>query len=143
MSTPVPNYGMTKTCTICWNSLPLNEWEARFHKIQKSNFLQSYTYAKGASRFYRQKVCWGLIMIDGQEAGLVQVMEAGMLFNLIHGVIVDRGPLWFDGFGGAFHIQAFIKAFQKEFPKRVGASTEFYWKLKIARPQKHSLIKQD
>lgn len=120
MSAPVSNCGMTPQCQIRWNTLPLNEWEARFHKIKKSNFLQSYTYARGASRFYRQKARWGLIMIDNKEAGLVQVMEAGLIFNLIHGVIIDRGPLWFDGFGGAFHIQAFIKALQKEFPKRVG-----------------------
>lgn len=141
MRLPMSNCAMTITCTILWNTLPLGEWEARFHKIQKSNFLQSYSYARGASRFYRQKARWGLIMIDDKEAGLVQVMEAGVLFNLIHGVIIDRGPLWFDGFGGAFHIQAFIKTLQKDFPKRCGRKHRFLLEIEDS-PSAKALIKQ-
>lgn len=132
---------MTKKCIIVWNTLPLDEWQNRFNKIKKSNILQSYSYAKAASRFYRQKVRWGLIIIDGKEAGLVQVMEASLFFNLIHGVIVDRGPLWFDGFGGAFHVQAFITTFQKEFPKRFGRKYRLLLEIEDS-PSASALIKQ-
>lgn len=52
----------------------------------------------------------GLIEIDGKEAGLVQMFEAGILWNAIHGIIIDRGPLWFEGFGNAMHIKRFTKS---------------------------------
>jgi hypothetical protein len=107
-------------CDIQWNSLSLPEWEERFAQIKRSNFLQSYVYAQGACQHYRQKVRWGLLLIDGKEAGLVQLFEAGFLFNLFHAVIIDRGPLWFDGYGHAAHVQAFLKEFQAQFPKRIG-----------------------
>lgn len=106
-------------CDIKWNCLSLPEWEERFSRIKRSNFLQSYTYAQGASKYYRQKVRWGLIFIDGQEAGLIQLFEAGFLFNLFHAVILDRGPLWFDGYGNAPHVQAFFQEFERQFPKRI------------------------
>lgn len=107
-------------CDIKWNSLSLSEWAERFSSIKRSNFVQSYPYAQGASQYYRQKVRWGLIFIDGKEAGLIQLFEAGFCFNLFHAVMIDRGPLWFDGYGYAAHIQAFLIEFQASFPKRFG-----------------------
>lgn len=128
-------------CEIKWNSLSLIEWEERFGKIKRSNFLQSYDYAMGACRFYRQKVRWGLIFIDGNEAGLVQVFEAGLFFNLLHGVILDRGPIWFDNFGNAIHIQAFLREIQNEFPKRFGRKCRFLLEIEDGASA-NSLIKQ-
>ena len=112
--------GKIMKCEIIWNSLSLDEWNERFQKLERSNFLQSYVYALGASRFYRQKVRWGLVLIDGKEAALLQLFEASFLFNVVHGVILDRGPLWFKGYGSAPHLQSFISEFQKLFPKRLG-----------------------
>ncbi|MCI5060684.1 MAG: GNAT family N-acetyltransferase [Alphaproteobacteria bacterium] len=105
---------------IIWNTLSLDEWEKRFSQIKRSTLLQSYPYARAMCAANHQKARWGLIVIDGKEAGLVQILEAGFLGNLFHGVILDRGPLWFDGFGSAAHIQGFFQAFNKEFPPRFG-----------------------
>lgn len=107
-------------CEIIWNELKVDEWETRFHKIKRSNILQSYSYARASAKLHYQKARWGLIKINGQEAGLVQILEAQFLFNLFHAVILDRGPLWFDGFGGAAHISSFFKKFNEIFPKRFG-----------------------
>lgn len=105
-------------CIIEWNVLSLAAWEARFNSVRRSNLLQSYPYAQAASVINRQRVRWGLIRIDGQEAGLVQVFEAG--FMGLHAVILDRGPLWFDGCGAPEHLVAFFVAFDQEFPRRFG-----------------------
>ncbi|MFK7840303.1 MAG: GNAT family N-acetyltransferase [Bdellovibrionales bacterium] len=67
-----------------------------------------------------QKPRWGLILIDGIEAGCVQIMEAGLLKNMIHALILDRGPLWFDGFGDKAHIEAFFHEISRKFPQRWG-----------------------
>ncbi len=111
---------MPMECDIEWNKLTLAEWDERFCKIARSNILQSYDYARAVCTVDRQKARWGLVRIDGVEAGLVQILEAGLLGNLVHAVILDRGPLWFDGFGRRAHIDAFFTAFDKEFPKRLG-----------------------
>lgn len=106
------------TLEIIWNSLSLPDWEARFAQLRRANLLQSYPYAQAASAHYRQRPRWGLIRIDGQEAGLVQMFEAGILG--LHAVILDRGPLWFDGFGAPAHITAFFAELDRQFPRRWG-----------------------
>ncbi len=107
-------------CTIIWNNLSVPEWEERFARLSRSNLLQSYSYARAVCPIQKQKARWGVIFIDGAEAGLVQILEAGILWNIIHGVLLDRAPLWFDGFGGAVHIKAFFEEFNNQFPKRFG-----------------------
>lgn len=59
-------------------------------------------------------------MIDGQEAGLVQILEAGILRGAVQGVIVDRAPLWFDGFGSEQDFERFMEIFSAQYPKRFG-----------------------
>lgn len=104
--------------SIEWNGLSLADWEVRFNAIRRTNILQSYTYAQAASAINRQRPRWGLIRMDGQEAGLVQIFEAG--FMGLHAVILDRGPLWFQDYGAPDHLVAFFAAFDKDFPHRWG-----------------------
>lgn len=112
-------------CKIKWNDLSLNEWEKRFSVIARSNLLQSYVYARAVCKTKYKKARWGLILIDGHEAGLVQILETGILKNLFHTVELDRGPLWFDGYGGAVHIKSFFKEFNRQFPDRFGRRRRF------------------
>jgi hypothetical protein len=105
---------------IIWNGLSLKEWQSRFVSIKRSNILQNYEYAISNAKVNHQSARWGLIIIDGQEAGLVQILESSLLWGALHGVILDRGPLWFDKFGGAAHISAFFKKFNQQFPRRFG-----------------------
>jgi hypothetical protein len=107
-------------CEIIWNELSLQEWRVRFAAVKRSNILQSYEYGIANAKTYRQSARWGLIKINGQEAGMVQVVEASILWGAFHAIILDRGPLWFKGCGGAMHISAFFKEFNTQFPKRFG-----------------------
>lgn len=108
------------TCTIKWNTLSFPEWEQRFKQLNRATLLQSYPYAQAMFDLNKQKPRWGLIEIEGKEAGLVQILEAGLFKNLIHAMILDRGPLWFDGFGSNDDITAFFTALNKQFPRRIG-----------------------
>ena len=74
-------------CEIIWNKLTVAEWEQRFDSVKRSNILQDYSYAKACRKLNRQSARWGLIMIDGVESGIVQIIEAGFFFNFFHGVI--------------------------------------------------------
>ncbi len=108
------------SCEIIWNRLNLGEWAARYNTIGRSTLLQSYYYAQANAAVNSQKPRWGLIKINGVEAGLVQIFEAGLFGNLIHAVMCDRGPLWFSGFGNAIHTHAFLCEFSRQFPRRLG-----------------------
>lgn len=107
-------------CAIKWNTQSIEGWEERFARIPRSNILQSYTYAIAACPLQKQKARWGLIEIDGAEAGIVQIFEAGVLWNRIHAVIIDRGPLWFEGFGNAMQVKCFFDELNRQFPQRWG-----------------------
>lgn len=107
-------------CTIDWNTLSLPEWEQQFKKLDYSTLLQSYPYAQCMAAMDGQKPRWGVIKINKQEAGLVQILEAGLFFKAIHAVIMDRGPLWFKSYGSDEHQEAFFKEFNRQFPRRIG-----------------------
>lgn len=113
------------TCVIKWNTLSIEEWEKKFSRLPRSNVLQSYTYARVVCPLQKQKARWGVIEIDGIEAGLVQILEAGILWNRFHAVIVDRGPLWFEGFGTALHVKRFFDELNRQFPNRWGRKRRF------------------
>ncbi len=87
--------------------------------------VESYTFARAACPLLIQKARWGLIEIDGREAGIVQIFEAGFLWNALHAVIIDRGPLWFDGFGSAVHVKLFFSEMNRSFPPRLGRRRRF------------------
>lgn len=107
------------TCTINWNVLSFPEWEQRFKQLNRASLLQSYPYAQAMAELKGQKPRWGLVKIDNQEAGLVQILEVGLFKNIIHAVILDRGPIWLDGFGEPAHVEAFFKEFNRQFKNRI------------------------
>lgn len=107
-------------CEILWNTLSPQAWEERFAKIPRSNLLQSYDYARAVCPRQRLRGRWGLITIGGAEAGIVQILETGVFKNALHAVILDRGPLWFEGFDTAAHIESFFRYFNRAFPRRIG-----------------------
>lgn len=59
-----------------------------------------------------------LIYIDNKPAGRALLLEVRAFFGLIHGITLDRGPLWFEGYGGAHHIKAFLDALNRLYPAR-------------------------
>ena len=107
-------------CRIEWNKLSLEEWSKRFMLIRRAPLLQSYDYACATYSRKGQKPKWGVIFIDGEEAGLVQMAEASTLFGLINAVILDMGPLWIDSYNLKEKNKAFYKEFNRLFPKRIG-----------------------
>lgn len=113
------------TLTLDWNTQSIDEWEDNFSRVPYSNILQSYSYARAASPVLRQKPRWARILIDGKPAGIVQVFEAGILWNAIHAVMVDRGPLWFEGYGTALHVKLFFDEMNRRFPQRFGRRRRF------------------
>lgn len=105
-------------CSIKWNSLALENWRARFATVRRAPLLQVYEYALAMCPLHRQRARWGIVEIDGAEAGLVQIQEASVFKGLIHALILDCGPVWFDGFGTEEQTIAFFKEFNRQFPRR-------------------------
>jgi len=110
---------------ISWNNLNKQSWDSKFQAVSRAPITQSHEYALAAAKIYGQRPRWGVISVDGTEAGLVQLMEAGILAGLIHAVIIDCGPLWFDGFGKVDHVHAFWREINRQFPARLGRKRRF------------------
>lgn len=108
------------TANIDWNTLSPQEWQKKFALLPGNNLLQAHEYALAVCPLQRQRGRWGIIKIDGREAGMVQILEASLLWRTLHALVLDRGPLWFEGYGSLEDFDQFLKALLKQFPRRVG-----------------------
>lgn len=108
------------TCTIDWNSLTIGDWEARLAQVRRLPVLQAMAYAQAVRATRQMSARWGLIRIDGAEAGLLQIQEVSLARNAVHLLTLDRGPVWLDGFGSLDHWRRLLEAFDAAFPRRLG-----------------------
>lgn len=105
-------------------------WESLLNRCPHTTVLQSFYYAQAMREVHYQQARHGVIIIDGVEAGIVQIQENSLLWGGLHVMTLDRGPLWFNGFGSDAHWQGFAEALNAEFPKRFGRKRRFmpeYW----------------
>lgn len=105
---------------IIWNSLSPQDWEERFTRLPRSTLTQSYAYARALCPLLHLHGRWGLILIKGAEAGLVQLLEGRALGGLLSAVILDRGALWFKDFDTPENHRLFLQEINKQFPPRIG-----------------------
>ncbi|MEM1200237.1 MAG: GNAT family N-acetyltransferase, partial [Pseudomonadota bacterium] len=116
-------------------------WESAFKSIRRSTLLQHFPYAQANRAVNQTGARHGMIQIEGEPAGLVQVSEVGVLRNIVHAVSLDRGPLWFEGYGGQEHLAAFFDAFASEFPKRLGRKMRLLPEAKDNGPNRSAISK--
>ena len=112
-------------CKIQWKNYTRDEWTALLNQCNRSTLLQCYYYAQAVREVSQQSSRHGLIVIDGVEAGIVQMQEVSLLKGLVHGMSIDRGPLWFKGFGKPSHLNAFSQTLNWKFPSRWGRKRRF------------------
>ncbi len=110
---------------LVWNDYHSREWENYYSNIKKANLLQSPAYARACAKTNYQTIRQGVFTIEDRPAALLQILEAGFLNKAVHGVILDRGPLWFDGLGSKEDFSEFLQAFRHEFPARLGRKIRF------------------
>lgn len=108
------------TLDLEWDQLSLTQWREKFAQLPRSGMLQSLPYARAMRRIMAQTPHFALIRVNGEEAGLVQTLEISLLGGLIHTFILDRGPLWFEGYGSQEHVLAFFKEINRRYPRRFG-----------------------
>ncbi len=113
-------------CTIQWLDLSYpNIGKEYFENVKNSNLLQTPAYGRAAVLTRSHKPKWAVFEIDGEKAGCFQLLQTGAFGNVLQAVMLDRGPLWFDGFGSLEHFEAFLEAFRREFPRRIGRAVRF------------------
>ncbi|MGH1456511.1 MAG: GNAT family N-acetyltransferase [Alphaproteobacteria bacterium] len=115
----------SRKCTIEWSASPPENWMLCFESVQKSSLLQSFSYLQAMAKTNNQCIRYGAIEINGVQAGLCAILEAGLIKNAVHAVMLDQGPLWFEGFGNEDDFARFVAEFRRRFPKRFGRRTRF------------------
>ena len=112
-------------CEIKWRNMTHDEWDVLFKKCTHTPITQSYYYAQAMRESKQQGVRHGIILIDGAEAGIVQMQEVRLFGQIIHGLSIDRGPCWFKNFGTLNHLTAFATTLDTQFPDRFGRKRRF------------------
>ena len=116
---------ISESCTLDWISPSIAEWEDRLSRIRRLPVLQSLPYARAMRSAKQQGARWGTIRIGGTEAGLLQIQEVGLAGRTVHLLSLDRGPVWYDGFGSLDHWRLFLEVFNAQFPRRLGRRRRF------------------
>lgn len=126
-------------CTIDWAPIAAEQWDSEFKSIRRSTLLQHFPYAQANRAINQTGAKHGRVLIDDQPAGLVQIGEVGVLRNMVHAVSLDRGPLWFPGYGSSDHVAGFFSSFAEQFPKRIGRKLRVLPEAKDTAPNRKSL----
>ncbi|MDF1751089.1 MAG: GNAT family N-acetyltransferase, partial [Alphaproteobacteria bacterium] len=100
------------------------KWQSVFARTHRANLLQSIEYGLAYGQFMGQKPRQAFIEIDGEVAGV---------FKMIHAVILDRGPLWLDGYGSPAHQMAFWQALDKSYKRRLGRKRRIFPEITITQ----------
>lgn len=112
-------------CQIISQDISIEKWTELLKKTKTSNLLQSPIYGLALQKTKGLKPHLGLILIDEKHAGLVHTQELSALCNSLQVITLDRGPLWFDCYGTQAHFNAFLSAFRRSYPKRLGRTVRF------------------
>lgn len=92
--------------------------DAALWRPKNATLLQDERYAAALAATSAFKLYKALILIDKKPAGHAVLMEVRAFLGLIHGITLDRGPVWFEGFGGAHHVKAFLNELNSLYPPR-------------------------
>ena len=117
----MPNANRRQTCAFEWvKSKDRQAWEEDFKRLPKSNIMQAPAYDLIAASSEKMRTRRAYIILDGQKAGMFQIIENATLFGIFHVIALDRGPLWLEGFGGAADLEIFFRTFNELYPVRKG-----------------------
>lgn len=83
-----------------------------------ATLLQDSRYCAALAETNPLKPVAALILMDNKPAGHAFFMEIKAIFGLVHGITLDRGPIWLEGFGGAHQIKAFFDEVDRLYPAR-------------------------
>ena len=101
-----------------WSPLSHERWRALLREAPRANLLQSWPFAVAARLHDQMMSRRGLIMEGGRMIGFMQIQEIRL--GPIHVVKLYRGPLWLDPDPPEARWQAFLGAFNRAFPPRLG-----------------------
>ncbi|MBI4031689.1 MAG: GNAT family N-acetyltransferase [Proteobacteria bacterium] len=125
-------------CEIIWDK---DAAEEVFRLCPRSNLLQSSVYGDVFCALNGMRARRGVVTRGGRRAGCVQILESGALGNLLHAVILDRGPLWLPGFGSADDAAAFFSAFNEALPPRIGRRRRIIPEIPDGDPARNALLR--
>lgn len=94
----------------------IGEWRDLLRRTQRTPWTQTFQYASALAKMAYQSTRFATIEKDQEIVGLVAVQE--LKFGPIHQISINRGPLWFEGFGGPQDMKGFLEALKIVFPKR-------------------------
>lgn len=112
-------------CTLIKLPPDFNIRKEYFQKVNKPNILQDPAYGFAMQKLERQTPEFYAIEIDQKPAGCVQIMKKAACRNVLQAVMVDRGPLWCEGYGTDEHFEAFLRALRALYPCRLGRVVRF------------------
>lgn len=94
-------------------------------KCDFSTLLQSFSHAWATRQTQLLNSSLYIIKKEKEEIGFFVMQEGSVLFNLLHVMTIDRGPLWFKGQETHENIHKFIKVFSQKYKKRWGRKRRF------------------
>lgn len=107
----------TVSFRIDWQETPPVFWR----DCMRLPLTQDPLYGRIAAAMQQQRCLYALCKNEeGAAIGYAQFQEAALIGRALHGLILDRGPVWLSGEGNAVRQKAFWQALARRFPRRIG-----------------------
>ena len=129
-------------CKIQWFDHPNTIWEEHFQNVKESNLLQSRPYGLATQRCNKFQSRYAIFRVDDEIAAIFQIQLKSFFNDFLQFVILDRGPLWLDGYGNKAHFEAFVCALRKEFPYRLRCRFRFIPETEDSKEIREIMIKE-
>lgn len=105
--------------------LNISEWEQVFAKTLETSVIQTCLYNHTLSALNQQNTRIGVVYKNEQKVAVFMMREASLFGQAIHGVMIDRAPVWLPGYGSAADFEGFVQALADELPARLGRRRRF------------------
>jgi len=104
---------------LIWQDIDKSAYAEEEKKIRRLPLLQSVDYNEAAVQFYGYTPRYISLQRNDQTIGLCIIQNWRALGGLLKATMLDRGPVWFEGYNTSENFEHFIHAFTKRYRRRI------------------------
>lgn len=105
---------------LIWDNISISEWRGLVDRAIRPPLSISWPYAVAQLKTHRRKARFGVLEVDDQPVGLVQILETSSLKGLVRHTEWHGGPIWLTESIDPAWQQYLLQQVRLRYPRRPG-----------------------